>query len=78
MFMNEKMDQELIAKKSCLVRVYVIDCEELNARDEDSLSDPYLVIKCGKKVINDQENYQKDTTNPQFYKCFEYIFMTNL
>ena len=37
-----------------------------------SLSDPYLIIKCGKYEYNDRENYKLDTANPKFFKSFAF------
>lgn len=42
-------------------------------RDMFSKSDPYLILKCGKKVYNEVENYQLDTDDPDFYKSFDFI-----
>jgi len=30
------------------------------SRDIGSLSDPYLIIQCGEKTINERDNYQTD------------------
>ena len=42
-------------------------------RDLFSASDPYLFIKCGKIEFNEVKNYQLDTSEPEFHKCFEFI-----
>lgn len=39
--------------------------------DNDSYSDPYVVIKCGEQKINDVKNYQTDCVDCEFYKMFE-------
>ena len=41
-------------------------------RDLFSESDPYLIVKCGNKVYNEQENYQLDARDPDFYKAYEF------
>lgn len=41
-------------------------------KDLGSASDPYIIIKNGKRVINERENYQLDTNSPQFHKMYEF------
>ena len=46
-------------------------------RDNDSDSDPFVVVKMGdKKTFSDRENYKDDEPNPDIYKefCFEAVF----
>jgi hypothetical protein len=57
----------------CKVRLYVLDGFNFAQRDLFSLSDPYLIIKCGKTAFDESKNYQIDTSEPKFYKCFEFI-----
>ena len=45
----------------CKVRVYVLSGYNMAKRDLFSLSDPYLVLRCGKKEHSDRDNYQLDT-----------------
>lgn len=63
----DEMTQRLLVKTDCVVRVYVLDAFDLAQRDENSLSDPYLLVKLGKKVYGDKENYQEDKTNCGFF-----------
>ena len=35
-------------------------------------SDAYLVVKCGDMEFNERNNYQLNTKDPEFYKCFEF------
>mmetsp|Transcript_32447 Transcript_32447/g.29255 ORF Transcript_32447/g.29255 Transcript_32447/m.29255 type:complete len:412 (-) Transcript_32447:1072-2307(-) len=46
---NEVSDQEFLKRTDVIVRVYVIEAIGLNSKDEDSNSDPYLVVKLGKQ-----------------------------
>jgi len=48
----EFSDREFLKKTDVIVRLYVIEAEGLPDKDENSHSDPYLVIKFGKKIIN--------------------------
>ena len=41
-------------------------------KDMFSPSDPYLVVKMGSKEYNERENYQLDTPDPKFNKCYEF------
>ncbi|KAJ6247531.1 c2 calcium-dependent membrane targeting [Anaeramoeba flamelloides] len=66
--------QELFKPTKMVVRVYVLRGMQLVPKDSNGLSDPYIVVSNGKKkenIINDRENYQKETLRPNFYKCFE-------
>ena len=42
-------------------------------RDLFSESDPYIVVNCGRVEFNDRQNYCLNTTNPEIYKCFEFM-----
>ena len=46
---REDFDKEFMAKTMVIIRVYITRGESLAQVDEDSLSDPYLKIKIGKK-----------------------------
>jgi Ca2+-dependent lipid-binding protein len=56
----------------CQIRLYMLEGFNFAAKDAFSPSDPYLVIKCGKNEFNEQKNYQLDTANPKFYKCYDF------
>lgn len=57
----------------CKARVYVLEGFNFASRDRFSLSDPYLVLRMGATEFNESENYQLDTADPTFYKCYEFI-----
>ena len=42
------------------------------SRDNGSDSDPYLILKLGKKTFNERENYQEDEPDPSFFKYFDF------
>ena len=50
-------DQQLARKLSettkCKVRVYILEGFNFAQRDLFSLSDPYLIVKCGKTIYNE-------------------------
>ena len=37
-----------------------------------SLADPYLILKCGKDKFDNRKEYQEDTAEPLFYKCYQF------
>lgn len=57
----------------CKVRLYMIEGFNFAKKDLFSLSDPYLYIRSGKTVFNEVDNYQLDTAEPKFFKCYEFM-----
>ena len=47
-------------KSEVVVRVYILDAFELAAKDEKSLSDPYVLVKLAGKTLGDPKNYMED------------------
>lgn len=45
---------------------------DMATRDIGSLSDPYPIIECNKKIYNERKNYQLNEANPKFHKCYEF------
>ena len=41
---------------------------DLHPVDVNGMADPYLVVKCGRREINDKENRQNNKLNPIFGK----------
>ena len=41
-------------------------------RDLFSESDPFIIVKCGKKEFNEEDNYQLDTNEPKFHKAYDF------
>ena len=62
----------MLTKTKCIVRLYVLEGYDFAQRDIGSFSDPYLVLKCGKRKYNERDNYQLDEPNPKFYKMYEF------
>mmetsp|Transcript_8349 Transcript_8349/g.8258 ORF Transcript_8349/g.8258 Transcript_8349/m.8258 type:complete len:976 (+) Transcript_8349:1306-4233(+) len=67
----EEIGKLLLTKTECVVRVYVIQAFDLEQKDINSASDPYLILKLGNKVINQRDKYQLDEPNPIFNEVFE-------
>ncbi|XP_013379026.1 otoferlin isoform X3 [Lingula anatina] len=53
------------------IRVYVVKATDLHPMDINGKADPYLLIRCGKTVINDKEHYVSKQLNPVFGKGFD-------
>ncbi|KAM3144321.1 hypothetical protein pb186bvf_003485 [Paramecium bursaria] len=63
-------DMEIITKSAVTVQIYILDCSNLPPKDFDSMSDPYIQIKLGDQVVDNQKEYKQDDCNPKFYKLF--------
>ncbi|TDH01299.1 hypothetical protein EPR50_G00178880 [Perca flavescens] len=57
--------------QECLVRIYVVRCLDLQPKDTNGLSDPYIKIVLGRKTLDDRDNYKPKTLNPEFGRMFE-------
>jgi hypothetical protein len=62
----------LLRTVKMVVRIYMISGFDLASRDFGGVSDPYLILKLGTKVINDRKNYILDSSDPGFYKKFDF------
>ncbi|KAG9271565.1 fer-1-like protein 6 [Astyanax mexicanus] len=54
-----------------LIRVYIVSASNLHPADPDGKADPYIVLKLGKTVIKDRDNYIPKQLNPVFGRSFE-------
>uniref|UniRef100_T1JKN2 C2 domain-containing protein n=1 Tax=Strigamia maritima TaxID=126957 RepID=T1JKN2_STRMM len=54
-----------------IVRAYFISAQDLAPKDLNSLADPYVEIKIGKKKLSSRKNYKPNTLNPIFGEMFE-------
>lgn len=55
-----------------MVRIYILDADELPPKDNGGSVDPYVMLKLNGEVISDRKNYKKKTHNPDIYKIFEF------
>jgi hypothetical protein len=62
--------KKYLTPHSLVCRVYILKGKSLTPNDSKN-SDPYLLIKCGRSVVNDSKNVIDDTNNPGFYKHFD-------
>jgi len=54
---EDNLAKLMLSKTKTLVRLYVIEGFDFAQRDIGSYSDPYLKIICGKKSVNERDNY---------------------
>ncbi|XP_057704394.1 myoferlin [Corythoichthys intestinalis] len=57
--------------QECLVRIYVVRCIDLQPKDTNGMCDPYVKISLGRKTVDDRDNYQANTLNPEIGRMFE-------
>eukprot|EP01091_Cochliopodium_minus_P000588 TRINITY_DN10526_c0_g1_i1.p1 TRINITY_DN10526_c0_g1~~TRINITY_DN10526_c0_g1_i1.p1 ORF type:complete len:683 (-),score=269.35 TRINITY_DN10526_c0_g1_i1:77-2125(-) len=68
--------KSLAKEQNLILRVYVLEGEQLVANSKNGLCKPYLRLSCGKGEklnIEDGENVsKKETLRPKFYRSFEF------
>lgn len=62
----------LLNKANCIVRIYCISGYNFASRDVGGQSDPYLILRIGKKEFSDRKNYQMNEPNPLFNKSWDF------
>ena len=68
----EKLRKRLINKTSIIIRIYVLELNNLAKKDVLSESDPYIKILINnKEVINERKNYQDNQKNCKWYKYYD-------
>jgi len=70
---EKQLNNMLNESNKCKIRLYMIEGFNFAQRDIFSQSDPYLFIKCGATEFNESKNYQLDTSEPKFHKCYEFV-----
>ena len=51
------MTRMMLTRTKAIVRLYMIEGFNFANKDIGGASDPYLVLTCGKTVINERDNY---------------------
>ena len=64
--------KELLQAIKMIVRVYIIEGNNLSSRDIGGMSDPYIILKLGQKVHNERKNYFLNESDPKFCKHFDF------
>jgi len=68
----ENLRKKLINKTSIIIRVYVLELNNLAKKDLLSESDPYIKILLNdKEIINERKNYQDNQKNCKWYKYYD-------
>ena len=68
----ENLRKRLVNKEEVIIRVYVLELNELAKKDLLSESDPYIKLYVNDKlVINERKNYQEDQKNCKWYKYYD-------
>ena len=67
----DELSRMIRSKSKVICRLFILDAFGVAQKDENSLSDPYLLIKLGDTVISESKSYQKDTSEPKFFKLYE-------
>lgn len=67
----DEIRKMLLKKQNCIVRVYILDAYEIEQKDSNSLSDPYVRLKIGSNIVTDKDNHQTDVTDPKIFKVFD-------
>ena len=68
----ENLREKLINKTSVIIRLYVLELNQLAKKDTFSESDPYIKILINnKEVINERQNHQDDQKNCKWYKYYD-------
>ncbi|PIO67886.1 C2 domain protein [Teladorsagia circumcincta] len=62
---------EFLGTVKCLLRVYIVEAKKLVSQRKNGMCDPYLLVRCGKKMINLKKKYRADTLEPVFGECIE-------
>ena len=68
----EEIRKKILAKKSVIVRIYILELNNLAKKDLLSESDPYIKLYLNnKEVVNEKKNHQDDQKNCKWYKYYD-------
>ena len=66
--------KSVLVKKSVIVRIYVLELNNLERKDTFSESDPYIKILIGDKLLVDEKKkYIKNTKNCKWYQYYDLL-----
>lgn len=54
------------------IRLYVLQGYSLAGKDDDNLSDPYLIVRFGEQEVSTRERKKRNTRDPKFFEYFEF------
>ena len=68
----DELGKNIIIKRNIIVRIYILELNNLSRRDLFSESDPYIKILLGDKLlINEQKKALKNQRNCKWYKSYD-------
>lgn len=68
----DDLGKNVLVKRSVIVRVYILELNNLARRDTFSESDPYIKILLGDKLlVNEKKKAFKDTKNCKWYQYYD-------
>ena len=66
--------KDVLVKRSVIVRLYILELNNLSKRDTFSESDPYIKILLGdKELVNEKKKHFKDTKNCKWYQYYDLL-----
>ena len=70
----EKLTKSILIKHQVIIRVYILEFNDLPRKDLTSESDPYIKIYLGDKIkFDEQKNYLDNTQNGKWYKYYDIV-----
>jgi hypothetical protein len=70
----DDLGKEILVKRSVIVRVYILELNNLAKRDTFSESDPYIKILLGdKELVNEKKKYYKNCKNCKWYQYYDLL-----
>ena len=67
-----ELKQKILNRKEVIIRVYILELNELAQKDLLSDSDPYVKLYLNNKlVVNEKKNHQDDQKNCKWYKYYD-------
>ena len=65
------LSKELLCPVDVVVRIYILEVKNIKPKDLLSMSDPYVILRLGDQIINDEANRQDDVEIMKVYRKFE-------
>jgi len=68
----DNLRKKLVNKEQVIIRVYILELNELAKKDLLSESDPYIKLYINDKlIVNERKNYQEDQKNCKWYQYYD-------
>eukprot|EP01038_Epipyxis_sp_PR26KG_P008250 gene8250-11165_t len=69
---EEQLIHSSISKPELVkIRIYILRAIQLTAKDNDNLSDPYLIVQLENEKYSTKDRHKNNTINPKFHEFFE-------